>query len=332
MSAVSISPSSVIDSLIEATILPSFTSIGPGARRRLFDWPALESFDLTGQTVVLTGGTSGIGETGAEILSSLGANLVIVARDQAKTDATVDRIKAATGNANVSYVLADLGNQDDVRSAATQLAERHDKIHTLIHNAGALFPERKRADNGTDLAVELMVAAPFLLTGILLPQLRAAKPGRVLTMSSGGMYSQPLSVSGLEMPDEDYGGAAQYALAKRAQVALSEMWAHKIDKSEIVFHSLHPGWVDTPGVSEALPGFSKLLGPLHLLRSPREGADTMVWLTAADRALESTGEFWHDREIRSTHKLPNTRSSDTPERRKRLWEWCENHTGFTFEG
>ncbi|NNE94563.1 MAG: SDR family NAD(P)-dependent oxidoreductase, partial [Acidimicrobiales bacterium] len=307
-------------------------SIGPGARRRLFDWPALESFSLNGQTVVITGGTSGIGEVGAEIMASLGANLVIVARDQAKADATVDRIKATTGNPNVSYVLADLGKQENVRAAAAELAERHQVIHTLIHNAGVLFPERRRAESGADLAIEIKVAAPFLLTGLLLPQLKAAKPGRVLTMSSGGMYTQPLSVSGLEMPDEDYGGAVQYALAKRAQVVLSEMWATRIDPTEIVFHSLHPGWVDTPGVSEALPTFSKVLGPLQLLRSPREGADTMVWLAASDRALETTGEFWHDREVRPTHKIPTTKGSDTPERRKRLWEWCEAHTGFTFEG
>ncbi len=325
----SFSPSSVLDKVIEATIIPSFTALGPGARRRLFDWKTLESYSLTGQTVVITGGTSGIGEEGAEIIAALGANLVIVARDQAKTEATVDRIKAATGNANISYVLADLGKQDNVRSAAAEIGNKHEVIHTLIHNAGALVPERRRADNGTDLAVELMVAAPFLLTGLLLPPLKAAGPGRVLTMSSGGMYSQPLSVSRLEMTDEDYAGAAQYALAKRAQVVLNEMWADKIDPSEVVFHALHPGWVDTPGVSEALPGFSKILGPLQLLRSPREGADTMVWLTADDRALESTGDFWHDREIRPTHKIPTTKSSDSPERRRRLWQWCESHTNFT---
>ncbi len=329
MECVSLSPSAILDKVIEATVIPSFTSIGPGARRRLFDWNELESYDLSGQTVVLTGGTSGIGETGAEIIASLGANLVIVARDQTKTDATVDRIKATTGNANISYVLGDLGKGDDVRSVAEQLGARHDVIHTLIHNAGALFPERRRAENGTDLAVELMVATPFLLTGLLLPQLKAAGPGRVLTMSSGGMYSQPLSVAGLEMTDENYQGAAQYALAKRAQVVLNEMWAQRVDKSDVVFHALHPGWVDTPGVSEALPGFSKVLGPLQLLRSPREGADTMVWLTADQRALETSGEFWHDREVRSTHKIPTTKGNDTPERRKRLWEWCEEHTGFT---
>jgi NAD(P)-dependent dehydrogenase (short-subunit alcohol dehydrogenase family) len=323
------SPSSVIDSIIEATVVPSFTSIGPGARRRLFGWESLESYDLTGQTVVITGGTSGIGEESAGILARIGADLVIVGRDQVKTEATVDRIKAETGNTSVSYVLADLGSQDDVRRAAAELADRHDTIHTLIHNAGALFNERRRAENGTDLAVELMVAAPFLLTGLLLPQLRSADPGRVLTMSSGGMYTQALTVSQLDMHDDEHNGAIQYARAKRTQVVLNEMWAQRIGAEEIVFHSMHPGWVDTPGVSDALPGFSKVLGPLHLLRSPREGADTLVWLAADDRALETSGDFWHDRQVRSTHKLPTTKASDTPERRKRLWEWCEAHTGWS---
>ncbi len=329
VAVVSFSPSSIIDSIIEATVVPSFTSIGPGARRRLFGWESLESYDLTGQTVVITGGTSGIGEEGSGILARLGANVVIVARNQVKAEATVDRIKAETGNPAVSFVLADLGKQDNVRRAAAELADRYNTIHTLIHNAGALFNERRRAESGADLAVELKVAAPFLLTGLLLPQLRNADPGRVLIMSSGGMYTQPLSVSQLDMPDEDYHGAVQYARAKRAQVVLNEMWAQRIGAEEVVFHALHPGWVDTPGVSDALPGFSKVLGPLHLLRDPRAGADTMVWLAADDRALETSGEFWHDRKVRSTHKLPTTKASDTPERRQRLWEWCEAHTGWS---
>lgn len=327
-----LSPAAIADAIIETTVVPSFTSIGPGARRRLYGWKPLEAYDLTGETVVLTGGTSGIGEAGAELFARLGATLVIVARDQTKTDATVDRLRSVTGNPEITSVLADLGDLEQVRRAAVEIADRHPRIDTLIHNAGALFNERRRSATGIDLAVELMVASPFLLTGLLLDPLRSAGPGRVLTMSSGGMYTQGLSVSQLEMPDDEYNGPVQYARAKRAQVVLSEMWAQRIGTDEIVFHSLHPGWVDTPGVSDALPGFSKVLGPLGLLRSPREGADTMVWLAADDRALATSGEFWHDREARSTHKIPTTKGSDTPERRKRLWEWCEDHTGWSLDG
>ena len=124
---------------------------------------------------------------------------------------------------------------------------------------------------------------------------------------------------------DPYRGAEQYARAKRAQVTLTEIWAEKFADSGVRFHSLHPGWADTPGVEEALPTFRKIVGPL--LRSPAEGADTLVWLTADDTVVVENGLFWHDRAPRAIHRLPQTRRSDTPERRADLWDWCVAQTG-----
>ena len=325
-----------LDRFVERTILPSFTSVGPRLRRRLFDWRTLESYDLSGRVIVLTGGTSGIGEAAAEILARLGATLEIVGRDADKTGALVETLRRESGNGAIDAVIGDLGELEDVRAVAATLAGRHPRIDVLAHNAGALFPTRRRAGDGTDLAVELMVAAPFLLTGLLLKELGAGgdgagrtAPGRVLTMSSGGMYTEPLTVDGLEMSDADYTGTAQYARAKRAQVTLNEEWATRVPAHEIVFHALHPGWVDTPGINEALPGFSRVLSPFGLLRSARDGADTLVWLAADERPLATSGDFWLDREIRPTHRMDKTRAADTPERRAALWAWCEAHTGWS---
>ena len=173
------------------------------------------------------------------------------------------------------------------------------------------------------------VLGPFLLTARLLPTLRSNGPARVLTMSSGGMYSTGLTVNRLQMSGpgsaDPYRGAEQYARAKRAQVTLTEIWAEKFADSGVRFHSLHPGWADTPGVEEALPTFRKIVGPL--LRSPAEGADTLVWLTADDTVVVENGLFWHDRAPRAIHRLPQTRRSDTPERRADLWDWCVAQTG-----
>jgi NAD(P)-dependent dehydrogenase (short-subunit alcohol dehydrogenase family) len=154
---------------------------------------------------------------------------------------------------------------------------------------------------------------------MLLEPLRAAAPGRVITMSSGGMYATGLTVDNLQMPEGAYGGAEQYARAKRAQVTLNEMWAQRVDSDEVVFHAVHPGWADTPGVRTSLPTFRTLTGPF--LRSPAQGADTMVWLAADDDAARSSGQFWLDRRVRPLHRLPTTRRSDTPERRADLWHW-----------
>jgi len=322
-------PRNVLDALIERTVLPSFSSIGPALRRRLHDWPALESYDLSGRTVVLTGGTSGIGQVAAGLYAELGARLLVVGRDRDKTDALVEALQQRTGNAAIEAVIADLGDLSAVRGACETLLERCERIDVLAHNAGALFNRRRRSEDGTDLGVELMVAAPFLMTGLLLPALmRGGRVSRVLTMSSGGMYTEPLTVDGLEMPDADYQGARQYARAKRAQVTLNELWAERVPAEQVVFHALHPGWVDTPGINDALPAFSKVLGPLRLLRSGREGADTLVWLSAAEAPLASSGEFWHDRAARSTYLTAASRRADTPERREALWRWCERHTGY----
>ena len=135
-------------------------------------------------------------------------------------------------------------------------------------------------------------------------------------MSSGGMYTAPLTVDHLQLDADHYKGSQQYALAKRAQVTLNELWAERHPDREVVFHALHPGWADTPGVVASLPTFHRVMGPL--LRNPDEGADTLVWLAADDgEPVTQTGGFWLDRRVRPIHRLRSTKRSDTPERRAR---------------
>ena len=122
------------------------------------------------------------------------------------------------------------------------------------------------------------------------------------------MYTEALNVDRLQMRDEHYQGAQQYARAKRAQVVLNELWATQVTSQQVVFHALHPGWVNTPGITEALPGFSKILGPVGLLRTADEGADTLVWLSADPSVLTASGLFWHDRKARDINM------SDKPEK------------------
>lgn len=318
---------SIIDAVIEAPIVPSFTKIGYEARKRADDWQSLDDYDLGDKVVVVTGATSGIGRAAAEQLARCGARLVLVGRTGDKNQRVVDEMIESSGNDEISQIAADMGNLGQVRALAEEILSRHDRLDVLIHNAGALTADRQTTFEGTEATVASQVVGPFLLTGLLLDRLVQSGPSRVLTMSSGGMYSAGLSVANLQMSEDEYKGAEQYARAKRAQVTLNEMWSERFKNRGVFFHALHPGWADTPGVDEALPTFSKVLGPL--LRSPEQGADTLVWLAADDKALASNGQFWHDRRVRSIHKLPTTRNSDTKERRKRLWEWVEKTSGIS---
>ena len=165
-----------------------------------------------------------------------------------------------------------------------------------------------------------------LLTELLLPALCAAAPSRVLWVSSGGMYSEPLSVGELEMGPDDYDGVTAYARAKRAQVTLTELYADRLLPRGVVVHAMHPGWADTPGVARSLPMFRRMMGPL--LRTPADGADTLVWLAANDdEVLADSGLFWLDRRPRPIHRLGRTSRSDTPEERARLLKWVNEKAG-----
>ncbi len=310
---------SVLDAVIEGPIVTSFTRLGYDARSRLDNWSSLDSYDMTGKVVLLTGATSGLGCAAAFHLAHSGATIIVVGRGAEKNKAVVKELAEATGNQNISQVAADMGNYDEVRALAASILADHERLDVLIHNAGALSPERNNAPDGTEATVASQVVGPFILTSLLLDRLAESAPSRVLTMSSGGMYSAGLTVDRLQMTADEYKGSEQYARAKRAQVTLNEMWAEQFGEVGIHFHSLHPGWADTPGVEAALPTFRKIMGPL--LRTPDQGADTLVWLAADDEALESNGKFWLDRRTRNIHKLPTTKSTDTTARRQKLWDW-----------
>jgi dehydrogenase/reductase SDR family member 12 len=319
-------PSDIVDALLEAPVAPSFTRLGHDIRSRVEHWSPVGGYDMTGRVVLLTGATSGLGLSAAETLARCGASVVLLGRDAARTERVRADLTARTGSTHLSTVVADMGDLDGVRAAAAQVLAEHDRLDVLIHNAGALSDRRLVSPQGIEMTVASQVVGPFLLTALLFDRLAASTPARVLTMSSGGMYATGLTVEGLEMTEDDYRGAEQYARAKRAQVTLNEMWSQRVSGSGVSFHALHPGWAATPGVAESLPTFRRVVGPL--LRTPAQGADTLVWLAADDgEPVSTSGGFWLDRRRRPLHRLPTTRRTDTPQRRAELWQWCVDRSG-----
>lgn len=318
-----------LDAVMEATVVPSFTSIGPRVRSSIFDWVPIEQLPrLDGTVVLVTGATSGLGEAAALDLARLGASVRLLARNPDKAERSEQRIKDESGNDDVRTGIADLASLGAVDDFADEFLAHHDRLDAIIHNAGALVHERTITEDGIELTVQTHVIAPLLLTRRLMPLLQSSAPARVIWVTSGGMYSEKLSVDlldQLEHPDQEFNGVTAYARAKRAQVALVRELSLRSSDSGVVFHAMHPGWADTPGVEESLPRFHKVLGPW--LRSPGQGADTIVWLTAAPEALESSGDLWLDRRRRSTHKLPWTKRADEAEESQRLLRWCDERLG-----
>jgi NAD(P)-dependent dehydrogenase (short-subunit alcohol dehydrogenase family) len=313
---------SLLDTLLDRTVVPGYTSLGYAVRRRAWDASDLPRMD--GRTVLVTGASSGIGLAAAEGFARLGAGVRLLVRSQERGEQARATIVEATGNQDVRVCLCDLSDLDDVRAFAARFAAEEPRLDVLVNNAGVLPAERALSADGNELTLATNVLGPFLLTNLLLGLLTASAPARIVNVSSGGMYTQRLHVEDLQTEREEYDGPAVYARTKRAQVVLTELWAQRLAGSGVVVHSMHPGWVDTPGVASSLPRFHRVTGPL--LRSAAAGADTIVWLGASAEPGLSSGGFWHDRRRRPTHRVPWTK--ETPADRERLWRECERLTGW----
>jgi len=190
-------------------------------------------------------------------LARQGATVHFLARDRSRAERARRGMSAASSSTNVSYGLADLEDLDAVRAFARRFGAAHDRLDVLIHNAGAIHPQFRTDAAGTELTIAGQVVAPFLLTRLLMPALLAAAPSRVITVSSGGMYTQRLDLATLQLPASRYRGVTAYARAKRAQVALSRERAQRFAGTGVAFHAMHPGWVDTPGSPPRSPASTR---------------------------------------------------------------------------
>ena len=188
----------------------------------------------------------------------------------------------------------------------------------LVNNAGALINPREETAEGLEKSFALLLLSPYLLVERLHPLLKKAASqhgvARVVNVLSGGMYTQKIHVDDLQSRKGTYSGSVAYARAKRGLMILTEEWARRWAKDGIVVNAMHPGWADTPGVVAALPEFHRVTE--RVLRTPQEGADTIVWLAAATEAGKVSGEFWLDRRPHAKHVLPGTR--ETPAERRAL--------------
>jgi dehydrogenase/reductase SDR family member 12 len=305
----------LVDAALEASVVLSFSRIGHQIRSRQDDWRPVTSLPGDGRTVVVTGANSGLGYATARALLRCGARVRLLVRTEEKGTATVARLRREVGaDVNVAFDHADLTDLEAVRAVAHRLRQREPRIDALVHNAGAMFAERAETRDGFERTYQVHVLAPHLLTSLLLPTLAASRPARVVTVTSGGMYTQKLDVARLESPD-DYRPTVAYARAKRAQVALTAQWQRRLGGTGVDAHVVHPGWALTPGVESSLPGFRRVAGPV--LRDPDQGADSIVWLTLADEVVGAGGRLWHDRRPRQAHKVPWTRADRGED--DRLW-------------
>jgi NAD(P)-dependent dehydrogenase (short-subunit alcohol dehydrogenase family) len=284
------------------------------------------------KTAVVTGATSGIGEATALGLARRGLRVAIVARNEAKAQATSERIVRLVPGADLEVFLAELSVAAEVRRVAAELAERLERIDVLINNAGVHAPKPRISADGLDEMLAVNVRAPLLLSTLLLEPLERAAPSRIAIVASeahrnGGSVDEA-SLQSLG----DYGMARSfraYGKTKLLVILLAFQLARLLEERRVATNCLCPGAVATNLVDE-IPGLSplaRLAAHSPLIRTPEQGARMSIRMATAPEFAEVSGRF-----VTSTpvmRLVPAVAAFGDRALQARLWERAAELWGLT---
>ena len=306
-----------LDWVMDKSLVLGYTKIGPAVRRNWWPQDPVPGA-LVGRHVLVTGASGGLGLATARGLARLGAAVHITGRDASRLDDARSLLAEEQPLAEVTAHVADVSDLAATAEFARELSAQVPRLHAVVHNAGVMPPKRTVTPEGHELALATHVLGPHVLTYGLR---KALAGGRVVLVTSGGAYGQRLDADDPEYTAGDYSGVTAYARTKRMQLVLTELWARDLELDGIRVHSMHPGWADTPGITDSLPRLAAVTGPL--LRDADSGADTAVWLTGTADPI-GTGGFWHDRRRRPTHYAPV--GIETPQQVAQFWDFVLDAT------
>ena len=277
---------------------------------------------MGGKVVLITGGTSGIGKAAATALAGMGATVVITGRNEERGKRALQEIREESGNDGAELILADLTVQDEVRRLTEELRERHNQLEVLVNNAGLVLSERTETPDGIETQLAINHLAPFLLTNLLLDLLKESAPSRIVTVSSDAHRWAKIDLDDLQSRKR-YRGMQVYGKTKLANIMFTYELAERLEGTGVTANCLHPGGVNTNfGNNQG--------GPMNLLfrlfkpfmRSPEQGADTLIYLASSPEVEGMTGKYLADRKVKAASDAAYDETT-----RKRLWEASEELTG-----
>ncbi|XP_063076252.1 dehydrogenase/reductase SDR family member 12 [Engraulis encrasicolus] len=256
------------------------------------------SANLEGRSFMITGANSGIGKATAMAIAKRGGTVHMVCRNRDKAECAREDIVKESGNPNIHVHILDLTESRKVWEFAEDFKGKHSSLNVLINNAGSMVKKREVNSEGMEKNFAINTLGVYILTKGLIPLLESSKEPRVITVSSGGMLVQKLRVVDLQTEKRSFDSNMLYAQNKRQQVVMTEEWARAHPR--IHFSVMHPGWADTPAVAMALPQLYETLR--SRLRTPEQGADTVIWLAVSPVAARMpSGRFFQDRKVVPVH-------------------------------
>ncbi|MEM9191431.1 MAG: SDR family NAD(P)-dependent oxidoreductase [Myxococcota bacterium] len=253
------------------------------------------------KTMVVTGGTGGLGFHTAKGLAELGATVVVTGRNQSRGEEAVAKLRSAAGHERVHLIVGDLARRSGIEDVAEQLRKDHPRLDVLINNAGSLATKREKTEDGLERDLAVNVAAPVLLSRALAPALAAAAPSRVLNVTGGAPFGS-LDIAGLEA-ERGEAGLAWYTQTKRAMEAASLALAEELAPQGIHVNVVYPGAAST-GMTQAmqpgmLPWYMRAFWPLfRSMMKPDEGrgaekaARSSIWGATTDELTDVHGRYY----------------------------------------
>jgi len=302
---------------------------------------AARDIDLSGKTIVLTGGSAGLGVETARVLAAHGARIVSVVRNEAKGQAAADQIRKSLPEADIELAVLDLFDLDSVKRGADDIAKRFPTINRLINNAGVMACPLGRTAEGLDTQLGTNHLGHFVLTSRLIPQLQAGAPARIVNLSSAGHRLSPFRFEDPFFEKEDYDKWTAYGQAKTANVLFSVALDSRYKDRGIRAFAVHPGAIQTElGRHMDQDDLKDLLSrrptndPMKFKQVP-QGAATTVWAATAPELDGLGGLYCEDCHVAEESTDPAlgkgvlTWALD-PKAAERLWTLSEEWSGETF--
>jgi NAD(P)-dependent dehydrogenase (short-subunit alcohol dehydrogenase family) len=279
---------------------------------------------MKGKVCVVTGATDGIGLATAEGLARLGARVLAVGRNAEKGRKVVAWLQSETGNPDISFIRADLSSQAQVRSLARDLVNASPQVQVLVNNVGGFFLRRTLSVDGIEATLALNHFNVFLLTSLLLDQLKASAPARIVNVASETHRNARLDLDQL-VAHRWSSGMAAYGQSKLAMILFTYEIARRLQDSGVTVNAVHPGLVasnmyrSSGGLVRVAEPFVKLMG-----KTPEEGADTVIYLAASTEVEGISGKYFVNR-----HPFASSPASYDEASAQRLWEISTQMVGLS---
>jgi NAD(P)-dependent dehydrogenase (short-subunit alcohol dehydrogenase family) len=258
---------------------------------------------MQNKVVVITGGTSGIGQVTAESLARMGARIVLVARSKSRGEATLGRLRAIAPSATHTVHYGDVSRVGDLIRLGAEISAAEPRIDVLVNNAGAMFGPRQLTDDGLELTFATNHLSYFVLTHLLKDRLTAAAPSRIVNTSSHAHYRGTLDLNDLQSAN-DYSSFPVYSRSKLMNVLFTRALAKRLAGTGVTANCLHPGFVKTRFGDGASGGMAKMIGFMKLFAiSEQKGADTLTYLSSSDDVAKTSGLYFYKRKQVAPSKI-----------------------------